>query len=94
MIDENKEKIEESKREEIKKLAEELKDMISKDDFDLEQVEKKSDELQNVMQEVGKKMYEEASKEASQNSTDSQNSDENKSEEKKDEDVKEGEVVE
>lgn len=94
MIDENKEKIEESKREEIKKLAEELKDMISKDDFDLEQVEKKSNELQNVMQEVGKKMYEEASKEASQNSTDSQNSDENKSEEKKDEDVKEGEVVE
>ena len=36
MIDENKEKIEESKRDEIKKLAEELKDMISKDDFDLE----------------------------------------------------------
>ena len=42
-----------------------------KDDFDLEEVEKKSDELNKVMQEAGKKMYENASKEStSQSSSD------------------------
>jgi len=89
-IEENGDKIDEAQKEDIKKKAEELKEIISKDDFDLEEVEKKSDELSKVMQEVGKKMYENASKEsASQSGA----SDEEKNKEKK-EDVKEGEVVE
>ncbi len=88
-IEENGDKIDEAQKEDIKKKAEELKEMISKDDFDLEEVEKKSDELNKVMQEAGKKMYENASKE----STSQSSSDNGKNEEKKD-DVKEGEVVE
>ncbi len=89
MIEDNGEKIEEAQKEDIKKKAEELKEMISKEDFDLEEVDKKSEELSKVMQEVGKKMYEDAAKESAEKS-ESQPSEEGE----KKEDVKEGEVVE
>ncbi len=89
LIDENKDKIEDSAKENIKKKADELKEMISKDDFDVDEVEKKSDELMKEMQEVGKKMYENASKESAPDA-----SEEKKEQEKKDDEVKEGEVVE
>ncbi|MGI5897879.1 MAG: molecular chaperone DnaK [Candidatus Dojkabacteria bacterium] len=95
MIDENGDKMEESQKEDIKKKAEELKEMIGKDDFDLEEVDKKSEELSKLMQEIGKKMYEEAAKESATSS--SAESDSAEQEEKKEdakEDVKEGEVVE
>jgi molecular chaperone DnaK len=89
-VEENGDKIDEAQKEDIKKKAEELKEMISKDDFDTEEVEKKSEELSKVMQEAGKKMYENASKESA---SQSDSSDKSKDDEKKD-DVKEGEVVE
>ncbi|HOV34413.1 MAG TPA: molecular chaperone DnaK [Candidatus Dojkabacteria bacterium] len=89
-VEENGDKIDEAQKEDIKKKAEELKEMISKDDFDTEEVEKKSEELSKVMQEAGKKMYENASKESASQSDSSGKS---KDDEKKD-DVKEGEVVE
>jgi Fe-S cluster biosynthesis and repair protein YggX len=37
---------------------------ISKDDFDVEEVESKTEELEKEMQEIGKKIYEAAAKEA------------------------------
>ncbi|MBP5204134.1 molecular chaperone DnaK [bacterium] len=92
LIDENKDKIEESKRDEIKKKAEELQSLIAKDDFDLKEVEDKSDDLMKIMQEVGKKMYEEASKEQSaQQNNDSDNKEE--SSDAGEEKAEEGEVV-
>ncbi|NMC09105.1 molecular chaperone DnaK [Candidatus Microgenomates bacterium] len=89
LISENKDKIDDSDKEDMEKKSEELKKLIEKDDFDEEEVEKKSDELMKVMQEVGKKMYEKASQESS--AKEGTKSDEK--EEKKDEEVKEGEVV-
>lgn len=89
LISENKEKIDSSDVEDMEKRSEELKKLIEKEDFDEEEVEKKSDELMKVMQEVGKKMYEKASKEAPQ-----EEKKDDSSEEKKEDEVKEGEVVE
>lgn len=95
MIDENGDKIEESQKEDIKKKAEELKEMIGKDDFDLEEVDKKSEELSKLMQEIGKKMYEDAAKEsATSNSAESGSTEQEEKKEDAKEDVKEGEVVE
>jgi len=88
LISENKDKIEDADKEDMEKKSEELKKLIEKEDFDEEEVEKKSDELMKVMQEVGKKMYEKASKEAP-----AEDKKEDTKEEKKKEDVKEGEVV-
>jgi molecular chaperone DnaK len=84
LIKDNGDKIESSEKEELEKKSEELKKLIEKDDFDKEEVKKKSDELMEKMQEIGKKMYEKASKEEKK---------EDKKDEKEKEDVKEGEVV-
>lgn len=88
LISENKDKIDSSDVEDMEKRSEELKKLIEKEDFDEEEVEKKSDELMKVMQEVGKKMYEKASKEAPQ-----EEKKEDSSKESKEDEVKEGEVV-
>jgi len=94
LVDENKDKISEDEQKSIKEKAQALKDLISKDDFDAGEVEKKSEELEKEMQEIGKKIYEAAAKESS--SKDEKKSDgekEDKKEDKKDEEPKEGEVV-
>ena len=89
-IKENKEKIEKDKQKDLQEKVDTLKELITKDDFDLDEVDKKSEELSTVMQEIGSKMYEEAAK--SEEKKDDGDKKEDK-EEKKD-DVKEGEVVE
>jgi len=86
LIKENGEKIDSSEKDDLEKKSKELKEMIEKEDFDTEDVKKKTDELMEKMQEVGKKMYEKAAQE-------SKPKEEEKKEGKKDEDVKEGEVV-
>jgi len=86
LIKENGEKIDSSEKEDLEKKSKDLKEMIAKEDFDTEDVKKKTDELMEKMQEVGKKMYEKAAQE-------SKPKEEEKKEEKKDDDVKEGEVV-
>ena len=91
LIKENKDKIDEKEKKEIEDKIEELNKLISKDDFDEEEVEKKTEELSEKMQEIGKKMYEQVSKE------EASKEEEGKKEDKKEEDkeeVKEGEVVE
>ena len=95
LVDENKDKISEDEQKSIKEKSQTLKDLISKDDFDADEVEKKSEELEKEMQEIGKKIYEAAAKESS--SKDEKKADEEKEEkkeDKKDEEPKEGEVVE
>lgn len=88
LLDEQKDKIDEDDREDLEEGVEELKELISKEDFDEEEVEEKTEELTKKMQEVSKKMYEKASKENAQ-----QDQEKNGEKEKEDEDVKEGEVV-
>jgi molecular chaperone DnaK len=90
LIDENGDKFDKKEKEDLEKDTKELKELISKDDFDEEVVEKKTDELTKKMQEISKKLYEEAAKEASKEKK--EDKEENKKEEK--EEVKEGEVVE
>ena len=91
LIKENGDKIDSSEKENLEKQAEGLKKIIEKEDFDVEDVKKKTDELMEKMQEVGKKMYEKAAQESKPKEEDKE--DNKDKEEKKDDDVKEGEVV-
>lgn len=98
LLDENKDKIDKGKAKDIQEKADDLKKEIEKEDFDKSIVKDKIDDLNKSLQEIGKKLYEEAAKEvekeeasASKTST-TQEKGKGKKEEKK-EDVQEGEVV-
>ena len=90
IIKENGDKIEEEDKKNLTEKSDELKKLIEKDDFDQSEVEKKTEELMNAMQEVGKKMYEKAAKEAPKEEPKSDDSAKKPDEEK----AQEGEVVE
>ncbi len=90
LIKENGDKIEEGDKKNLTEKSDELKKLIEKDDFDQVEVEKKTEELMNAMQEVGKKMYEKAAKEAPKEEPKVDDSSKKKDEEK----AQEGEVVE
>lgn len=98
--DDYKDKIESSIKEDLEKLSKELKELISKDDFDQEQVKSKTDELSKKLQEQGAKMYQsETDSEKKTDETDSDSKDKKKEDKEnndsKDEkkDAEEGEVV-
>ena len=93
LIDENKDKVSEEEQKRIKEKAEALKEMIKKDDFDVDKVEEKTEELSKEMQEIGKKIYEAAAKESAGKEEDEKKED-SKEEKKDKDDVEEGEVVE
>jgi len=57
------EKIEKAQKEKIEGKIKEVRDLISKDDFDKEKVVSETKELTEMVQEVSKKLYEEAAKE-------------------------------
>ena len=86
LLDEQKDKIDDDDKEKLEEGVKELKELISKDDFEEDEVEEKTDELSKKMQEVSKKMYEKASQENTQK-------EEEGDEDKDSEEVKEGEVV-
>ncbi|MDD3474505.1 MAG: molecular chaperone DnaK [Candidatus Dojkabacteria bacterium] len=88
LLDEQKDNIDEDDRKDLQEEVKELKELISKDDFDEEKVEEKTEELTKKMQEVSKKMYEKASKEEKK-----EDEKKDKEDNDKEEDVKEGEVV-
>ncbi len=90
LIKENGDKIEEEDKKNLTEKSDELKKLIEKDAFDQSEVEKKTEELMNAMQEVGKKMYEKAAKEAPKEEPKTDDSSKPKDEEK----AQEGEVVE
>jgi len=90
LIKENGDKIEESDKKNLTEKSDELKKLIEKEDFDQAEVEKKTEELMNAMQEVGKKMYEKAAKEAPKEEPKADDSSKKNDEEK----AQEGEVVE
>jgi molecular chaperone DnaK len=90
LLDEQKDKIDKDDREDLEDDVKELKDLISKEDFDEDEVEKKTEELTKKMQEVSKKLYEQAAKE---NKEENDKEKEEDQDDEKEDDVKEGEVV-
>lgn len=89
LIEEMKEKIEKSDRESIEDQTKELKELISKDDFDQTEIKKKTEELSKKLQEVGAKMYQSQGSEKK----DAEKKPADKKEDEKSE-AQEGEVVE
>jgi molecular chaperone DnaK len=90
LIKESEEKLDKRKKEELEKKVEELKSLISKDDFDQEEVKKKTEELSSSLQEIGKEMYEKAAKEEQAK----EKTEDKKGKKEEDGEVKDGEVVE
>ena len=86
-------KIEDSDKKDLEEGVKEIKEIIEKEDFDEEELEKKVEKLTERMQEVSKKMYEKASKESSEKKEESKEDDDEKKSDKKEDEVKEGEVV-
>jgi len=87
-------KIEDSDKKDLEEGVKEIKEIIEKEDFDEEELEKKVEKLTERMQEVSKKMYEKASKESSEKKEEGKEDNEEKKSDKKEDEVKEGEVVE
>ncbi len=98
VIKESGEKMDKAKKEELEKHVKELKEAISKEDFDIEDVKTKTTKLNDVLMEVGKTLYEEAAKQESKKSEETKDDSKDtkgKKEDKKEKDeAKEGEVVE
>lgn len=88
LLEESGDKIEDDDKEDLEEDIKELKELISKEDFDEEEVEEKTEDLTKKMQEVSKKLYENASKEQAEQKSDDDDDDD------KEDEVKEGEVVE
>ncbi len=97
-------KVDKKKKKKIEGLLKELTELIEKDDFDKEKVEKKTEDLESEVQELSKMMYEKAAAEAeaesdkekkSKDSSDKNKKKDSKSDEDggEEEDVQEGEVV-
>jgi molecular chaperone DnaK len=95
---ESADKLDEEMKKEASEKVDELKKLLEKEEFDKDEVKKKSDELNELVQKMSTKLYEEAAKQASEEATSEEAKDE-KSEDKgkkkgKKEDIQEGEVVE
>ncbi len=90
-------KVDKKKKKGIEEKVEALKKLIKKDDFDEEEVEKKSEELTKEMQELSTKLYQEAAKESAEKEKDEKKDKKGKEKDDKEKDkkeeVKEGEVV-
>ena len=93
LLKENGEKIDDGDKKDLEEGVKEVKEIIEKEDFDDEELEKKVEKLTERMQEVSKKMYEKASKESSEKKEESKEDNDEKKSDKKEDEVKEGEVV-
>jgi molecular chaperone DnaK len=98
LLDENKDKIDKSKAEDIQTKVNDLKKSIEKEDFDKDIVKDKIDDLNKSLQEIGKKLYEQAAKEVEKEEKEKakdkkKTEDDKEKKDKSDGDVQEGEVV-
>ena len=93
LLKENGDKVDDGDKKDLEEGVKEVKEIIEKEDFDDEELEKKVEKLTERMQEVSKKMYEKASKESSEKKEESKEEDDEKESDKKEDEVKEGEVV-
>ncbi|MBN1916164.1 molecular chaperone DnaK [Candidatus Dojkabacteria bacterium] len=93
-------KIDKSDKEELEKLSNELKELISKEDFNQDDVKKKKEELTAKLQEKGAKMYQKAGAEVEKEEKEKGKeekggeNDKDKDKDKEKEDAVEGEVIE
>ena len=94
LLKENGDKIEDDEKKDLEEGVKEIKELIEKEDFDEEDVDKKVEKLTERMQEVSKKMYEKATKESSEKKEEGDDKDEKEKDKDKDDDEKEGEVKE
>lgn len=96
LLKENEDKVEKSLKEEIETMVKELREEIAKEDFDKEKVKESTEKLSSKVQEIGKKLYEEAAKAQPTEEPGNADKEEKKTEDKKskDDEVKEGDVVE
>ena len=94
LLKENGDKIEDDEKKDLEEGVKEIKELIEKEDFDEEDVEKKVEKLTERMQEVSKKMYEKATKESSEKKEEGDDKDKKEKDKDKDDDEKEGEVKE
>ncbi len=65
MLKDNESKIDKETKEKVEKEINELKELLSKDDYDA--IKKKLEEFQTAVQEIGKKIYEDAAKAQQEN---------------------------
>jgi molecular chaperone DnaK len=96
LLDDAGDKIDKEKKEKIEKQIEKLRAEIAKDDFDNSIVKDMTEQLSKDVQEIGAKMYEQASKEAAKEKEKPEKKEGKDKDSKKkgdDDEVKEGEVV-
>ncbi|MDD3647734.1 MAG: molecular chaperone DnaK [Candidatus Dojkabacteria bacterium] len=91
-------KLDKAKKEEIEKINNELKELITKDDFDIEAVKKKTEEVSQKVQEIGAQAYkqaqqDEASQEKKADAAERKSQDDDKKDDKDEKDAEEGEIV-
>jgi molecular chaperone DnaK len=87
-------KIDKAKKEELEKINKDLKELIAKEDFDTEEVKKKTEELSKKLQEIGAQAYQSAAaKESKKGEEKDAKEDKEKKDEKKPKDAEEGEIV-
>lgn len=94
-------KLDKKDKEELEKESKDLKKLVEEEDFDIEEVKKKTEKLSKKLQDKGSKMYEEAAKKAEKEKgkgkkKDKKNKkkDKKKDDKKDDDEAEEGEVVE
>ncbi|MCA9379661.1 molecular chaperone DnaK [Candidatus Dojkabacteria bacterium] len=94
-IEEMKDKFSDEEKEELKKKSEELKELISKEGFDITEVKDKTKELSTKLQEKGAEMYKKASEEEKKSSDEDKDKkdDDHKDDEDKEDKPEEGEVI-
>jgi len=106
LLKDNGSKIPEDMKKELEDKTKTLRDLISKDDFNLEEVKKATDEFMNKLQEAGAKIYESSaaanptestdtttSSDSTNTDTESKKTEDDKTQDKKTEEPTEGEVV-
>jgi molecular chaperone DnaK len=95
-VEEMKDKFTEEEKDDLKKMADELKEIISKDTFDITEVKDKTKELSTKLQEKGAEMYKRVSedeKKTTDEASDKMDDDEKKYEESDNSTPEEGEVI-
>ncbi len=88
-VDEMKDKISEDDKKELKEKSDDLKEAVSKENFDINEIKDKIKDLSTKLQEKGAEMY----KQASENETKTEGNDKTEDKPNDDDSTEEGEVV-
>lgn len=92
-IEEMKDKVSDSDKEELQKQVDELKELIKADDYEVTKVKEKTKELSTKLQEKGAEMYKQAAAEAQAEQGESDETSENTSEDEAPKEAEDAEVV-